>query len=126
MNQRAKGARIERAARDYLRECGIECHRAQQYCGRAGHSDVTLTVGECFVEVKGGYTDADVASALVEGWVTKAVEQADGKPWLILWKPDRRPWRVLSPRMGLVGLYVGERAQQVVMQACDPLSGKEI
>lgn len=118
-NSRAKGARGELLARNYLRWLGIDCHRSQQYCGRAGDSDVTLEVGSCSVEVKFGYNDADLAGKIVAGWISKAQHDAAGKPWFILWKPSRKAWRVIAPRMGVVGVFVGDDAEVVVRQAVE-------
>ena len=40
VNSRAKGARAERELANKLKEHGFQAHRTQQFCGKAGNSDV--------------------------------------------------------------------------------------
>lgn len=52
INSKAKGARGERELANKLKEYGYEnCHRTQQFCGKAGDSDVT-GLDHIHIEVK--------------------------------------------------------------------------
>jgi hypothetical protein len=120
-DSRAKGARGEREAAAYLRSLGFEVSRM----GRNGYSDADLDCRECHVlsrihiEVKHN-EKFDLHAQLLQDACEQAAEGAgialwdDGigydvggksKPWAVLWKRNRIPWR-LTFWTGMPGVLV--------------------
>lgn len=88
VNGNQKGKRGEREAVNELKRVfGIECHRSQQYCGRAGDSDVA--VEGLHVEVK------RVESFQLDKAVEQATADAGETPWIVMHKKNRKPWLIV-------------------------------
>lgn len=89
VNSRAKGARAERELANKLKEYGYQAHRTQQFCGKAGDSDV-----ECY-ELAHYHIECKMVQALN---VDKAMDQAtrdcgDRTP-VVIHRKNNRPWLV--------------------------------
>ena len=89
VNSRAKGARAERELANRLKEHGFSAHRTQQFCGKAGVSDVECTeLAHYLIECK-----------MVEALnIDKAIDQAtrdcgDRTP-IVVHRKNNRPWLV--------------------------------
>lgn len=98
INSRQKGKRGEREAAAFLRSIGFEtARRTMQYNGE-GVSDVMIeTLPDLHIEVKFGYpiTRFDLCTSLHEAACIQAEGDADGKVWVVLWKPLRyKVWRL--------------------------------
>lgn len=95
MKSKAKGKRGELAAVDYLKSLGfVDARRTQQYNG-IGLGDVVCpdSLPHVHIEVKvGGRLDVD--SQRLRDACKQAERDADGKAWCVLWKPDRKQWRL--------------------------------
>ena len=89
VNSRAKGAREERELANRLREYGYQAHRTQQFCGKAGDSDV-----ECR-ELAHYHIECKMVEALN---IDKAMDQStrdcgDRTP-VVVHRKKQRPWLV--------------------------------
>lgn len=101
MNSKQKGNRGERLGRDYLKSLGFgDARRTQQYSGTEGPSDVVcpLSLPDLHIEVKFGTSNKGKRMDLGCEGLTEALDQAKRdagqNPWCVLWKPDRKPWRL--------------------------------
>lgn len=98
-NSRAKGSRGELLLRDFLRSLGFEsAKRTQQYNG-LGKGDVECPdeLPDVHIESKVGNAKKwDVGVDLIDKAVAQARRDADGKPWVVMWKPDRKCWRLTT------------------------------
>lgn len=96
MDSRAKGVRGELEAAEALSRIGIECRRAQQYCGKAGDADLSCEA-DLHVEVK--LTErlnpySFMSQAIADSRSRKTplvVMRSSYKPWLILCRLDDLP-----------------------------------
>lgn len=89
VNSRAKGARAERELANRLKELGYTAHRTQQFCGKAGNSDV-----EC-KELSHYHIECKMVEALN---IDKAIDQStrdcgDRTP-IVVHRKKQRPWLV--------------------------------
>lgn len=93
--EREKGKRGERQACELLKSLGYEAARSVQYCGRSETSeDLRHSVPGVRLEVKHGYSDATEADK--RGWLSKLeTERTAGEVAVVLWRPDRKAWRML-------------------------------
>lgn len=99
LKSRNKGKVGERAARDYLKSLGFsgETRRGQQYCGDGQADVVCPDLEHVWIEVKYGYllSEFDLGRAKFNAAIEQASKDADGRPWVILWKPLRlSQWRM--------------------------------
>lgn len=98
-NSRAKGSRGERLCRDFLKSLGFEgVKRTQQYNGLADQGDVHApTIPDVHIEVKvGAVAKWDLGTQYLHEACKQARRDAKGKPWVVLWKPDRKCWRLTA------------------------------
>lgn len=99
LKSRTKGKVGEREAVNFLKSLGFEdARRTVQFNGRDGKSDVVCpeSLPNVHIEVKYGYerTAFDIGSQLFENATLQADVEADGKPWIVLWRPKRcADWR---------------------------------
>lgn len=104
-NSNRKGKRGEREAAHFLQRWFPSARRTQQYNGD-GLSDVVCDeLPNLHIEVKYGYPLTDFHEGSANWWkaVSQANRDADGKPWVILWRTSRsRWWRVTY--LGVPGL----------------------
>lgn len=106
-NSKRKGKRGELEAVKFLKSLGFEdARRTQQYNGD-GDSDVVCpdSLPRLSIEVKFGYdrTAFDFESAKFVAALYQADRDADGKPWAILWRPNRcAVWRCTFLSFGRV------------------------
>ena len=97
VNSRAKGKRVELLACAYLTSLGFEARRGCQFKGTPDSPDVECpSLPRVHIEVKGDQSiDVDTLP------LTRACEQssreAGRRRWAVLWKPDRRGWRLTYP-----------------------------
>ena len=99
INSRDKGARGERAARDYLRSLGFEgVIRGQQRSGVEQADVVGDALSNVHVEVKYGYplSAFDLHLELLWEATHQAIRDSGiDREWVVLWKPYRhRQWRM--------------------------------
>lgn len=98
INSKQKGKRGELKAVKYLKSLGYEARRTAQYSGIEGLvGDVMLknhynTIGNNLtIEVKLTKWDSYGKKYIINKWI----QQTEGEGSIcILWKPDRKPWRL--------------------------------
>ena len=109
-NSRAKGCRGELLARDLLIRLGFKgARRTQQFNGLAEDGDVDggPQLSNVHIEVKvGAVREWDLGTKKLSEACKQAKRDAKGKPWVVLWKPDRKCWR-LTLEMQAPGFPVG-------------------
>jgi Holliday junction resolvase len=109
-NSRAKGCRGERLASEFLRSLGFaSAKRTQQFNGLADQGDVSAQeeLPDVHIEVKVGSAAVwDLGVKKLTDACDQARRDAKGKPWVVLWKPDRKCWR-LTTEMQPEGCPVG-------------------
>lgn len=109
-NSRAKGCRGELLARDLLTKLGFKgARRTQQFNGLAEDGDVDggPQLSNVHIEVKvGAVKEWDLGTKKLMDACLQARRDAKGKPWVVLWKPDRKCWR-LSTEMQAPGFPLG-------------------
>ena len=86
-SQREKGKRGEREFARLCRDNGYEAHRAQQYCGKAGDSDVK-GLPHMFVEVK------RVERLNVSEAMAKAKSESNGQIPMVAHRKDNHEWLI--------------------------------
>ena len=99
INSNAKGKAGERLLCKYLKSLGYhDAQRTQQYNG-LGLSDVICpeTLPNLHIECKFGYpiSTFDLETSKFTDAVEQCIEDSDGNPWALFWKPKHyRNWRL--------------------------------
>lgn len=103
--QRNKGKSGERQAAHYLTSLGYPARRGRQFKGTADSPDVV--VEGVHLEVKWRAT-ASLDNGL-DQWCEEARAECGSKPWAVLWRGNRQPWRLTCEVLpGIVGTVVGD------------------
>lgn len=106
LKSRNKGKVGEREAVAFLKSLGFDdAQRTQQYNG-LGKSDIICpeSLPNVHIEVKYGYdrNAFDVGTARFEQACATAEEEAEGRPWVVLWRPKRcSEWRATWEGCGM-------------------------
>jgi len=90
MNSRAKGSAAEREVVAILQEHGYDVHRTP-LSGALEWLPGDITGMPYVIEVK------RCERLDLPGWVRQAKEQANGKPWLLIFRRSREEWLVVMP-----------------------------
>lgn len=114
VNSCQKGKKGEREAVTLLKSIGFsDAQRTRQYNG-LGLSDVICpsSLPELHIEVKYGNSNEGCAMELACDGLERACHQADrdaaGSPWCVLWRPNRKQWRLsYRPKNGVVVTVAG-------------------
>lgn len=89
-NGNQKGKRGELEAAKMLQDVfGIDARRSQQYCGQAGDADLQTDTGIHF-EVK------RVEKLNLYAATEQAEADANGEPWAVLHRRNRKPWLIVT------------------------------
>ena len=89
VNSRAKGARAERELANKLKEHGYQARRTQQFCGKAGDSDV-----EC-QELSRYHIECKMVEALnVDKAIDQATKDCGDRTPIVVHRKKQRPWLV--------------------------------
>lgn len=96
-NSRRKGKAGELEAVHYLRDIGFpDARRSQQFCGKAGDSDITCpeTIPNVHIECK-RRKDICVGTASHHAAILQASSECGEKEWCVLWRRDgARIWKL--------------------------------
>src|SRR5690606_4151945 len=97
--------------------------RTQQYNGM-GDSDVICpeSLPSVHIEVKVG-DKVDIGKKTFDDAVSQAVRDSNGKPWALLWKPDRKVWRLSWDMGGYVATIFTDAGVRYVLAELETLSG---
>lgn len=88
-NSRAKGAAGERELANKLKEHGFTARRTQQFCGKAGDSDVVCTeLAEYHIEVK------RVQNLNIDKAIDQATRDCGDNTPIVCHRKNARPWLV--------------------------------
>lgn len=128
VNSRNKGARREREVGKYLTSLGFSCKRM----GRNGYTACDLDYAEdpvlskVWIECKGDES-FDLHTASLDKACEQAIRDAQGKPWAVLWKLSRRPWRLTVQESAGRATYCGDAAvkQRLIQLSQEPKTQKE-
>jgi Holliday junction resolvase len=89
VNSRAKGARAERELANKLKEYGLQAHRTQQFCGKAGDADVSC------VELASYHIECKMVEALnIHKAMTQALNDCKDKTPICVHRKNNKPWLV--------------------------------
>lgn len=113
MNSRAKGCRVEREAAKYLTRIGFPAERSARNGVRDGSDLIIPSIPMWSVEVKGNES-IDVGTRSL----TAALEQARRRPGrpAVLWKHNRKPWRLSVEIQGHIATFSGDDAIRHVLR----------
>ncbi len=100
INSRQKGAAAEREFAAFLREHGYEARRGQQFSGGNESPDVASNF-PFHIEVK--RTERFSLNASMD----QAKADADGKPYIVAHRSNRRPWYVIIEAAAFIKLIEG-------------------
>jgi Holliday junction resolvase len=100
-NSKQKGKRGERECCKFLNQFGFNYRRSQQYCGANSDSDIEPISAESWADILHEKAHFEVKrykkisyNDLSSFLKTQATEDAKNKEPIILYKQDRRQWRV--------------------------------
>jgi hypothetical protein len=87
-----------------------DAERSQQYSGAGDDSDVVCreTLPNLHIEVKRVEKMA-LGNGLLYEACNQAVRDAKGKPWVVLWRPNRAKWHATADWNGLVATVAGDK-----------------
>lgn len=103
INSKQKGNRGEREFSNLCKQHGYETHRTQQYCGKAGDSDVTGIPG-LHIEVK------RVEKLNIYNAIEQAVsDKKDGEVPIVAHRKDRKEWLITMRFSDWIELYKGAK-----------------
>ena len=102
INSRAKGARGERMAAEFLKRFGFQARRAQQYSGQDGSQDLKHDVPGVHIEVKW------VERLNIHDAMEQATRDCMGKTPVVLHKKNGSDWLATLPAEHLIRLLGGE------------------
>jgi len=89
VNSRAKGARAERELANKLKEHGYQARRTQQFCGKAGDSDVECT------ELDQYHLECKMVEALnLDKAIDQATRDCGNRTPVVVHRKKQRPWLV--------------------------------
>jgi Holliday junction resolvase len=109
VNSRAKGASGERELANKLKEHGFTARRTQQFCGKAGDSDVVCEELDSYhIEVK------RVQNLNVDKAIDQATRDCGDKTPIVCHRKNNRPW--------LVTMYIEDFLALVQCKTRPPLS----
>lgn len=93
---REKGKVGEREAAKFLRELGFtSAARTQQFRGTKDSPDVLCAADLPNVAIEVKRNDGfDLHTALLSAACEQAAEECGEKEWAVLWRPNRKPWRL--------------------------------
>ena len=88
-NSRAKGAAGERELANKLKEYGYTARRTQQFCGKAGDSDVVCTeLDDYHIEVK------RVERLNIDNAMDQSLRDCHDKTPIVVHRRNKKPWLV--------------------------------
>ena len=114
INSRAKGKRGELEAVKYLKKLGFpNTRRTQQFNGLGKGDIICEDLPHIHFEVKFGYpiSKFDLCTSVFRAACEQAQKDAEGKYWVVMWKPKGyRVWRLSYPNTYHVLTVAGDSA----------------
>lgn len=107
MNQNQKGKRVERELVHFLKEHGFaSARRTEQYCGKAGTSDVECKeLSDFHIESK-GVKDSKLTKSQVNKWYSQLEEDCPiGKTPILFCKANGKDWVTLVNRESIIDFF---------------------